>query len=162
MSKTSQKPRWRDTKKGKTPSNSYKSDNLTVIKSASIGDRIKAFITDMFMIMMPIAYLTTYVIMDGKDDFQGSSLARWGISIIFGIIVILFWYIKGQTPGYKAYSIALVDSKTDQKPSFVKIFFRYIAFLISATSIVGILLPFFRKDKLTLQDLLTNTYQKSI
>lgn len=30
------------------------------------SERIKAFITDMFMINMPLLYLTTYVFLDGK------------------------------------------------------------------------------------------------
>lgn len=33
------------------------------------SERIKAFITDMFMINMPLLYLTTYVFLDGKEDF---------------------------------------------------------------------------------------------
>jgi uncharacterized RDD family membrane protein YckC len=158
---SSKKQRWRDAKKGQFSAHEIE-DTPPLIQTASIGDRVKAFITDMFMIMMPLAYVTTYLIMDGKDDFQGSSLARWGISIIYGLIVVLFWSIKGQTPGYRAYSIALVDTKTGEKPSLIKSLFRYFAFLLSATTIIGALLPFFRKDKRTLQDILTNTHQKSL
>lgn len=150
--------RWRDVKQNNSKvdleQDNINNDGLT---SAPIGHRIKAFIVDMFMIMMPIMYVTTYLIMDGKDDFQGSEEARWITALTFGLIVILFWIIKGQTPGYKAYSIILLDNKTNKKVSLPKAILRYIIFLISATTILLGFLPFFRKDKKTVQDLLTKT-----
>ena len=150
--------RWRDVKQNNSKvdleQDSINNDGLT---SAPIGHRIKALIVDMFMIMMPIMYVTTYLIMDGKDDFQGSEEARWITALTFGLIVILFWIIKGQTPGYKAYSIILLDNKTNKKVSLPKAILRYIIFLISATTILLGFLPFFRKDKKTVQDLLTKT-----
>lgn len=153
--------RWRDVKKGKVDKNinePKKTQEETIENScASPTDRIKAFITDMFMIMMPIMYITTYVILSGKDDFQGSEIARWLTMGIYGLVVILFWIKKGQTPGFKAYDLKLIDDKTKKIPTFTLALFRYIMFLISAISIVGAMLPFFRKDKKTLQDLVTNT-----
>lgn len=152
--------RWRDIKQG----NSQKKENENINiendsspASAYIGSRIKAFIVDMFMIMMPIMYVTTYLIMEGKDDFQGSDEARWITAITFGLIVVLFWIIKGQTPGYKAYSIKLVDNDTKKNVSLPKAILRYFIFLISATTVVFAFIPFFRKDKKTIQDLLTRT-----
>jgi uncharacterized RDD family membrane protein YckC len=151
--------RWRDIKQGRVSSTKYKklASNKYLEPCASILSRIKAFITDMFMIMMPIMYITTYIILDGKDEFQSSEPARWITMIVFGIITILFLIKKGQTPGLKAYSLKLIDSNTKQLITFPKAFFRYILFLIASVSIVGALLPFFRKDKKTLQDLATNT-----
>lgn len=132
-------------KKGNTP------------KYATIASRIKAFIVDMFMIMMPIMYITTYIIMNGKNDFQGSVKARWVTTLVFGIIIILFWIIKGQTPGFKAYGIKLIDNKTKQSISLFKAIARYLIFLICASTIFLALLPLFRKDKKTIQDILTKT-----
>ena len=151
--------RWRDIKQKSTekePEVSLEQDDNSLI-SAPIGLRIKAFVVDMFMIMMPIMYVTTYLIMGGKDDFQGSDEARWITATIFGLIIILFWIIKGQTPGFKAYSIKLVDNKTHKNIYLLKAIIRYFIFLISATTILLSLLPFFRKDKKTIQDLLTQT-----
>ena len=54
--------RWRDTKKGNITKNEDKKDQIPNVipnQSASPLFRIKAFITDMFMIMMPIMYITT-------------------------------------------------------------------------------------------------------
>ncbi len=90
-------------------------------------------------------YVTTYLIMDGKEDFQGSSDARWLTALAFGLIIILFWIIKAQTPGYKAYSLKLLDNKTKNKISLSKAVFRYLIFLISATTIVLAFIPFLEK-----------------
>lgn len=150
--------RWRDIKQN----NSKKEENpqieeINTLASASIGNRIKAFIVDMFMIMMPIMYITTYLIMEGKDDFQGSDEARWITAFVFGLIVVLFWIIKGQTPGYKAYSLKLIDDNTEQNVSVFKAILRYLIFLISGTTVILSFMPFLRKDKKTIQDLFTKT-----
>jgi uncharacterized RDD family membrane protein YckC len=152
--------RWRDVKKGKTSKKEepiQKEENLLEIICSSPLNRIKAFITDMFMIMMPIMYITTYVIMDGKDSFQGNESARWVTMAIFGAVTIAFWVLKGQTPGFKAYDIKLIDDKTNNPPGIILATLRYVIFLISAISIIGPFIVFFRKDKKTLQDLATGT-----
>jgi uncharacterized RDD family membrane protein YckC len=151
--------RWRDVKKGKTKPN--KEENLKKEEksnhNASALFRIKAFITDMFMIMMPIMYITTYVVMEGKEDFQASDTAHWITMGIYGLITVLFWVKKGQTPGFKAYDLKLINDKTGELPGFLLASFRYVMFIFSAVSIIGFLLPFFRKDKKTLQDLVCGT-----
>jgi len=149
--------RWRDVKQGNTKEEFTQVEDTDSLTSAPIGNRIKAFIVDMFMIMMPIMYVTTYLIMEGKDDFQGSEEARWLTALTYGLIVVLFWIIKGQTPGYKAYSVTLVDNETKNKISLPKAILRYLIFIFSATTVLLAFLPFFRKDKKTIQDLLTKT-----
>ncbi len=154
--------RWRDVKKGKVQQPKEKeakkqTPNDDMIISASPLDRTKAFITDMFMIMMPIMYITTYVVMGGKEDFQASDTAHWITMAVYGLITVLFWIIKGQTPGFKAYDLKLIDDNTNEKPTFGLAVARYMMFIVSAVSIVGFLLPFFRKDKKTLQDVITQT-----
>jgi uncharacterized RDD family membrane protein YckC len=152
--------RWRDVKRGKvTPETKKSKGQSLVLEGLCVSPlvRLKAFITDMFMIMMPIMYITTYIIMDGKDDFQANDMAHWITMGIYGIIIASFWVFKGQTPGLKAYDIILLDDKTGQKLGWIKGVFRYITFLVSAISIIGFLLPFFRQDKKTFQDLLMQT-----
>ena len=152
--------RWRDTKKGKFTKKNIENEQpqeVVLNQSCSPLFRIKAFITDMFMIMMPIVYITTYLILDGKDSFQGSEMARWITMGLYGLIVIIFWVKKGQTPGFKAYDIILVNDKDKQTLSLVTATLRYFMFIVSAISIIGVLLPFFRKDKKTFQDLVMNT-----
>lgn len=153
--------RWRDIKKGKVDknNNSKKPNNTPLVENQSASPlfRLKAFITDMFMIMMPIMYITTYVILDGKDSFQGNESAHWITMAIYGIITITFWVKKGQTPGFKAYDLILIDDKTKKTLGVVAATLRYILFLVSAITILGALLPFFRKDKKTFQDLVMGT-----
>ena len=152
--------RWRDTKKGKVEPKEKQTKvpaDDTYLISASPLFRFKAFVTDMFMIMMPIMYLTTYVVMDGADSFKGSESARWITMAIYGAVTVIFWARTGQTPGFKAYDLRLVDDKTRKPVGYGLAIARYMMFIFSAVSIIGILLPFFRKDKKTLQDVLMQT-----
>jgi uncharacterized RDD family membrane protein YckC len=120
-------------------------------------DRVKAFITDMFMIYAPILYVTAYIIMDGKDDFQSSELAPLlGVSI-YGLIYAFLLSKFGQTPGKKAYEMKVVNDKTGEHIGFFKSAFRFLAFLFTATTLLGLFLPFYRKDRKALHDLLTGT-----
>ncbi len=147
--------RWRDIKQGKKVK---KEEDKPTIPYAPIPPKIKAFLTDMFMIMMPLAYIVTYLIMGSKESMQASLIARNSLWIVYGIILSLFWSFKGQSPGYKAYNLKVIDAKTGEKPSFFRAFFRYLLFVISATTIIGELIAFFREDKKTLHDILSGTY----
>ena len=51
----------------------------------------------------------------------------------------------------------LIDDNTKQTLTFGLAVARYFMFIISATTILGALLPFFREDKKTFQDLLMQT-----
>ena len=166
VEETNSMSRWRDIKqsngkKETTVSQSQQDDNSSdttnIMISAPIPQRIKAFVVDMFMIMMPIMYVTTYLILEGKDDFQGSNEARWITASVYGLIIIFFWVVKAQTPGFKAYSLKLVDETTLKNISLGKAIFRYFIFLVSATTILLAFIPFFRKDKKTIQDILSKT-----
>ncbi len=146
--------RFRDIKK-------QKKQTTNIIKPKYIYaryiDRIKAFITDMFMIYAPILYVTAYLIMDGKDDFQSSELAPLlGVSL-YAFIYALLLSKFGQTPGKKAYDLKVVDDKTGEYIGFFKSLFRFIAFLFTATTLLGLFLPFYRKDRKALHDLLSGT-----
>ena len=124
---------------------------------ASYINRIKAFITDMFMIYIPILYIITYIFMDGKDDFQSSQLAPLIGVLIYGLIYSVLTSKFGQTPGKKAYEIQVVDSKTYQKIVIYRSFWRFVSFILSASTLLGLLLPLFRKDKKALHDILSGT-----
>lgn len=155
--------RWRDAKKGKTgfKEKDLKEKNTSIvgdINFASIPARIKAFITDTFLITTPIFYITIYLIMGSGDIFSHNKAYGW--IIIFSahfIAVMSFWLKKGQTPGLKAYEGKIVDCKSKKKISILQAFVRYMMTLLTILSFIGIFLPFLRKDKKTLQDLLSNT-----
>ena len=124
---------------------------------ATIPDRIKAFITDMFMIYVPILYIITYGVMGGKNEFQSSDLAPLIGVLLYGIIYSLFLWKSGQTPGKRAYAMKVVDVKTFEKISLLQAILRFIGFLFSATILIGLIVPFYRKDKRSLHDIMANT-----
>ena len=119
--------------------------------------RVKAFITDMFMIYAPILYLVAYVVMNGKDDFQGSELAPLASVTLYGLIYAILLSKLGQTPGKKAYEVKVVDDKTGEYIGFFRAILRFLAFLLTATTLLGLFLPFYRKDKKALHDLICKT-----
>jgi len=149
--------RFRQLKKQSQEKQSQQVEQKTQVNYARYVDRIKAFITDMFMIYAPILYIITYLFMGGKEDFQASQYAPLiGVSI-YGFIYAILLSKLGQTPGKKAYTIMVVDVKTKEKISFVRALCRFIAFLFSATILLGLLVPFYRKDNRALHDLLCGT-----
>lgn len=147
--------RWREIKKQKRPTLNDK--EIPTVHYAGFAVRLKAFITDMFMIYTPILYILAYVVMGGKDAFQESQIAPLVGVILYALIYAIFLARSGQTPGKKAYEIKVVDSTTFEKISFFRALLRFIAFLVSATIIFGLLTPFFRKDKKALHDLMSKT-----
>lgn len=119
--------------------------------------RVKAFITDMFMIYAPILYIIAYVAMSGKDDFQSSQLAPFIGVTLYGLIYAILLSKFGQTPGKKAYEIKVVDDKSGEYIGFFRALFRFFAFLFTATTLLGLFLPFYRRDKKALHDLICGT-----
>ena len=125
---------------------------------ASIQSKTKAFITDTFMLLMPIMYAVAYLMMDGLQDFSQHKTEGWlAILIPNFIIVFLFFWKSGQTPGCRAYEIRLVDSQSGEKPHPLAIALRYYFELISIITVAGLLMAFFRKDRKCLHDLLSGT-----
>jgi len=159
------KPRFRDVKKGKIANTKSKIDkNKSVLPFATNFQKVKAALTDTFMLLMPIMYIVFYLVMDGREDFAQHRLMGWiYILVPFIIIQSLFMYYgDGQTPGYKNYNLKVVDINTHKKPPFFSIVFRNLAMLLSIATIFGWLMMFFRKDKRGLHDILSNTAVISI
>ena len=78
---------------------------------------------------------------------------------LYGVIYAIFLSFTGQTPGKRAYKLKVVDLKTQKKLSFFRAFWRFVAFLFTATTFLGLLLPFYRKDKRALHDLLSSSVE---
>ena len=152
--------RWRDIKQNRIPSRAKKQapDKDEFLECASVLVRTKALLVDTFMITTPILYFVIYVAMGGGDGFSQDKIEGWSIIIIIHMVIFVSFWIKGrQAPGFKAYELKLIDNNTKGDISITKAIIRYLLTIISTVSIVGFLLPFFRKDKKTLQDLATNT-----
>ena len=127
-------------------------------KTALPAMRTRAFLVDTFMISMPIAYLVIYLIMGGGSGFEHNKTMGWFIIVVLHApIILLLWTLKGQTPGMKAYELEIKRISSDLRPSSLQLLIRYVATPISILSIVGVLIATWRKDKLTLQDILSGT-----
>ena len=154
------KPRFRDIKQGKGPSSEKKEKNIKSPQHtyASSALKTKAFLTDTFMLTMPIMYFAVYIIMGSLQTFAQHRLEGW-IYIMVPLVIVqtLFMGISGQTPGYRAYNLTLIDTHTGKKPSWAIIFFRNLCAILSILTIAGWLMMFFRKDSKTLHDLLSAT-----
>lgn len=153
------KQRFREIKQGRHPRKEYRNTPPSNKETyASAGVRIKAFLTDAFMLLMPIMYVVFYLVMDGREDFAEHRMLGW-LYILLPLVIVqtLFMYLTGQTPGYRAYNITLVDIHTKEKPSLFVIIFRNLAAILSFFTLFGWVLMFFRKDHKTLHDLLSAT-----
>ena len=153
------KQRFRDIKQGKVQEEIPKVKPVSDTDNyAPVGLKIKAFLTDSFMLLMPIMYVVFYLVMDGREDFSEHMLLGW-FYILLPLVIVqtLFMYFTGQTPGYRAYNITLIDENTKKKPTLFVIIFRNLAAILSLFTFLGWALMFFRKDNKTLHDLLSAT-----
>ncbi len=153
------KKRFRDVKQGKEKEIVIeKSSSTNKWNYASAGMKIKAFLTDSFMLVMPIMYVVFYLIMGGREGFEEHKAVGW-IYILIPLVIVqtIFMFKTGQTPGYRAYNITLIDDTTGEKPSLFIILFRNLSAILSLFTFFGWIMMFFRKDKKTLHDLLSGT-----
>lgn len=154
--------RWRDIKKGKIdnkkPPKEEKEKNLC---DAPLMARFKAFITDSFMLLMPLMYIVFYFVMGSREAFAEDKFHGWlYIFIPHLIIVVSFWYFKAQTPGMKAYEIAVVNTQSCKKPFAFRFVSRYIFMTLSIFLILPLFVPFLNKRRRTLWDILSGTCVK--
>jgi len=147
--------RFRDLKKR----TKQKSKQTVDLSYTSYPDRVKALIVDLFMIYTPILYLITYVVLGSKEQFQSSQFAPFIAISLYGLIYSVLISKFGQTPGKKAYSIKVIDDKTNKNISFFRALWRFVMFLFSATILIGLLIPFYRKDKKALHDIICGTVE---
>jgi len=154
------KKRFRDVKQGKTEEIVIEKPHSANNKwnYASPGMKIKAFLTDSFMLVMPIMYVVFYLIMGGREGFEEHKMMGW-VYILVPLVIVqtIFMFKTGQTPGYRAYNITLIDETTGKKPSLFIILFRNLSAILSLFTFFGWIMMFFRKDKKTLHDLLSGT-----
>lgn len=150
------KQRFRDVKQGtKTEEPKHLPSKYPYARSST---KIKAFLTDSFMLAMPIMYVVFYLIMDGREGFSEHKMLGWLYILIPLVIVQTLFMIKtAQTPGYRAYNIQVIDERTGEKPTAFIILFRNLCAVLSFVSFFGWILMFFRKDSKTLHDFLSRT-----
>ncbi len=154
------KQRFRDVKQGKVTVQHSETEQPKHLKRnyASAGSKVKAFLTDSFMLVMPIMYIIFYLVMGGREGFAEHKALGW-LYILVPLVIVqtVFMFKTGQTPGYRAYDITVIDESTGEKPSLFIIVFRNLSAILSLFTFFGWILMFFRKDSKTLHDLLSGT-----
>ena len=153
------KRRFRDVKQGKEKEVIIeKTSPKNKRDYASTGSKIKAFLTDAFMLVMPIMYVVFYFIMGGREGFAEHKALGW-VYILVPLVIVqtIFMFKTGQTPGYRAYKLTLIDESTGEKPSLFITLFRNLCAVLSLFTLFGWIMMFFRKDSKTLHDLLSRT-----
>jgi len=163
--------RWRTLKKQKhhkplTPKS-------VKIVYAPFWPRALGFVTDIFMIGLPITLLAMLIF--GYDQMHTAS----GLDVIvndpkahtnppnpvasimqislFLITYVWLWHKSGQTPGKKLAYIRVVDAKTFENAPYWKLILRFIGYFISLITLVGFFIGLMRKDKRALHDLISGT-----
>ncbi|MFZ2889857.1 RDD family protein [Sulfuricurvum sp.] len=162
--------RWRTLK---TKKQSYPQNQKPKTLFAPFWPRAAGFITDIFMIGLPISLLTMAIF--GYDQMHSASgldvlvhdpkaqtnppnpIASITQIILFLITYVWLWHTSGQTPGKKLSRIRVVDAQTLQNASVLKLTLRFIGYFISLITLVGFFIGLFRKDKRTLHDLISGT-----
>ncbi len=161
--------RWRTIKKNNPSSVTPKRK----IIYALFWPRALGFVTDIFMIGLPISILM--MMLFGHDQMHSatamdvivhSNKARLNppnpVASITQITLFLFtyvwlWHRWGQTPGKKLAHIRVVDATTLENAPYWKLILRFIGYFISLITLVGFFIGFFRRDKRALHDLLSGT-----
>lgn len=151
--------RWRDVKKVQRTQQDKKTlKDSSCFCDASLLSRFKAFVTDAFMLLMPLMYLVFYIIMGSREEFADDRMMGWiYIFVPHMLITVGLWFIKGQTPGLKAYEGTIVDKHTGNRPLLIWLVNRYLLTAIVIIIPLFWLVPFLNKRRLTLQDLLSGT-----
>jgi uncharacterized RDD family membrane protein YckC len=151
--------KWRDVKHNKVKTQKSELNNKSPKSDlASLASRLKAFLTDTFLITTPILYIVIYLVMGSGAEFAQNRVLGWSIIfIVHALLILIFWLKNGQTPGLKAYDLKLVDNTTKQRVSVIQVLVRYLTTLFAVVSFFLLFMPFFNKDKRTFQDILSNT-----
>jgi len=161
--------RWRDIKQKKniiTPTKEPK------VHYAGFWSRTLSFVTDIFMIGIPITIII--MIFFGYEQMQTAGFSDAMLqtqkaqeqapnplaSIIqftlFITAFVLFWKISGQTPGMKMARIEIVDAKTFERASYLQLVTRFFGYFVSLF-LFGYLWGLMRSDKRMLPDLISQT-----
>ena len=156
--------RWRNVKNGKLlSSNKTQAAIENNNCNALLIPRFKAFITDSFMLFMPLVYIVFYFIMGSREAFADDKISGWVYILVPHFVsIVAFWYFKSQTPGMKAYEIGLIDAKTSKTPTLIQLCVRYFAMTLSVLLILPLLIPYFNKNKKTLWDYASQTCMKHL
>jgi len=144
-----------------------------IIHYASFWSRALGFITDIFMIGLPVSlilialfgYDQTHtaggmdVLLQNKEALKNppNPLVSLTQIALFMLVTVVLWRKSGQTPGKKLARIRVVDAATYKNASYGKLILRFIGYFLSIITLVGFFIGLIRKDNKALHDLLSGT-----
>jgi uncharacterized RDD family membrane protein YckC len=161
--------RWRDIKHKK---NITTPTQKTKVHYAGFWSRTLAFITDVFMIGIPITIII--MIFFGYEQMQTAGFSDAMMQTqkaqaqapnpvasivqftLFMTAFVLFWKITRQTPGMKMARIEIVDAGSFKSASYLQLIARFLSYFISLF-LFGYLWGLMRRDKRMLHDLISHT-----
>lgn len=169
------KANWRQVKKRSQESSPT---SLPNVHYAGFWSRVLAFVIDIFMIGLPVTFVIMAIF--GYDQMQSMStmdvlqgikpVDANGVEIkpdptmaivqvlLFATIVIVLWkFDGGRTPGKRLSKTKIVDRKTLVEPRLWQLIVRFFAYFLSFITIVGFLLPLVHPKKIALHDLISGT-----
>jgi uncharacterized RDD family membrane protein YckC len=162
--------RWREIKQQKQRKTL---DSGPRVIYAGFWSRALGFMTDLFMIGMPVSLVM--MVLFGYDAMHSAggmdvllqteaaqsqppspmmSISQILLSLV---IYVAFWRISMQTPGKKMAGTKVVDATTFQRASWLQLIVRFLGYFLSAITLVGFFIGLMRKDKRALHDLISHT-----
>lgn len=125
---------------------------------AGFGVRLVAILLDTFMIITPITIFlgTVYGFEELNNPEVNPEIGAMQV-LLYGLVAVISWVKTGQTPGQKAFGIIIVDATTQKTINYPQAILRFCMYPISLVTVIGILLPLFRKDKKALHDIVAHT-----
>ena len=161
--------RWRNIKHG---TNARETTENPVVY-AGFWARVLGFVTDIFMIGMPVSLLIMMsfgydqvksagamdvILQTEKATSQAPDPTGSIVQVLLSLaIYVIFWRMSGQTPGKKMARTVVVDAKTLQLASWPKLVARFVGYFISMITLVGFFVGMLRKDRRALHDLISGT-----
>lgn len=155
-----------------------------VWKVEFITRRIKAFITDLFMIYTPILYIATYAVLGGAQNFRENQAAIFVCIMIYAVVCAVFISVSGQTPGLRFVGLKLVknsqnvesksaeskntesksaeSSTKSDKVGFWRAWLRVMMWVASTGLVVGLVSAFFSRNHRFLHDFVADTKMRDV
>ncbi len=139
---------------------------------AGFWSRTLSFITDIFMIGIPITIII--MIFFGYEQVQTAGFSDAVMQTqraqeqapnpvasivqftLFITAFVLFWKTSGQTPGMRMAHIEIVDASSFKSASYLQLIARFLSYFISLF-LFGYLWGLIRRDKRMLPDLISHT-----
>ncbi len=164
--------RWRNVKQKNFPK---KETDASIPQRLFAGfwTRALGFITDLFMIGIPISLFMMMVF--GRDEMKRATaldviahneaaltnapdplISLLHVIFMMSIYVFL-WHRNGKTPGKQLAHSKVVDATTLKPASYFQLIVRFLGYFLSAITLIGFFIGLFRRDKRTLHDLISRT-----